>query len=363
VSVPQNGVINPENLAGQVIDIGYFLDTVCDVVFDWEIIINASPQISVSEDTIICPGTMASLSAAGADSYAWSPSALFTDPFDANPNLYPLEASEYQLIGTTITGCSDTTDVFVDLFEQPVIDISAEDSACFGDYIQLNGLGGISYEWTGEGISENNISNPILYSGQSQEIFLTGTDINGCIDNDSIDIYIIQPVASFTPELISGVSPLELTFTNQSDAETFYWNFGNGEDYYTNDVNDNPTIIYEGETDYTVMLVASSAFCKDTSFARVEVVYDSRILLFPNIVTNNGDGKNDFFKLLTQNVSELNLTIVNRWGEFIASIETPDGYWSAKESNDGTYFYTYTALGLDGRALGGNGYFMVTSDK
>ncbi|MFM7105779.1 MAG: hypothetical protein ACKOW8_09690, partial [Flavobacteriales bacterium] len=34
VSVPQTGNINPENLAGQVIDIGYFLDAVCDVVFD-----------------------------------------------------------------------------------------------------------------------------------------------------------------------------------------------------------------------------------------------------------------------------------------------------------------------------------------
>jgi len=362
VSVPQNGAINPENLSGEIIDINYVLDTVCDVNFEWQITIEASPQIAVSSDTIICPGAAASLSASGADDYSWSPSDFLSNPSSENPGASPLVATSYEVIGANAVNCFDTSQVFVDLFPQPMVEIIAEDSACFGEAIQLNATGGSTYEWIGEGISEYNISNPVLLSEQSQEIFVTGTDINGCSASDSIDITIIHPVASVTPASISGVSPFEVTFINQSEADTFHWDFGNGEVYYSENSNDNPTIIFEGETNYTVMLVGTTAFCKDTSFAQVEVIYDSKILLFPNIVTNNGDGKNDMFRLLTQNISELDLVIRNRWGDFIASIETPDGYWSARESNDGTYYYTYTAVGMDGRTFSGNGYFTVLSD-
>ena len=363
VSVPHDDSIHPDDLAGQTVQISYFLDSVCDLTFDWEIIIQASPDIIVSEDTVVCPGTAASLWVSGAQNYLWNPASAFADPLAYNPNVYPQENSVYQVVGINSANCFDTMNVNVGLYPQPDVNITVQDSACYGDMLQLSGSGALVYEWLGNGISEYNIPNPTIESEQTQEIFLTGTDINGCVDTDSTIIYIIHPVASISPESITGVSPFEVTFTNQSQGDTFYWNFGNGEEYNSDNMDDSPTIIFEGETNYTVMLVSTQAFCKDTTYAQVEVIYDSKMVMFPNIVTNNGDGKNDVFRLLTQNIEELQLEILNRWGQHIASIVTPDGHWSAKESNDGTYFYSYTATGKDGRTFSGNGYFTVISGE
>ena len=145
VSVPQNGSINPENLAGQSIDIHYFLDTICDVIFDWEIAVNSAPDISVSADTAICPATAASLWASGADNYSWSPADFLSNPSSSNPSASPLVATSFEVIGANASNCFDTSQVFVDLFPQPLVELNASDSACYGDIVQLGGLGGISY--------------------------------------------------------------------------------------------------------------------------------------------------------------------------------------------------------------------------
>lgn len=65
----------------------------------------------------------------------------------------------------------------------------------------------------------------------------------------------------------------------------------------------------------------------------------------PNIITPNNDGVNDIFFVDASGISELTLTIVNRWGNkvyFGADNINWDGKCNDLECADGVYFYTAT---------------------
>jgi gliding motility-associated-like protein len=65
-------------------------------------------------------------------------------------------------------------------------------------------------------------------------------------------------------------------------------------------------------------------------------------ITFPNIFSPNNDGINDYFSIKSIGVIELNITIVNRWGEKVyvgESDPTWDGKYNDAECSEGVYFY------------------------
>ena len=67
---------------------------------------------------------------------------------------------------------------------------------------------------------------------------------------------------------------------------------------------------------------------------------------FPDIITPNDDGANDFFEILgLENCPNNRLTIFNRWGDEVYDKEnydnTWDGTYEGKPLPDGTYFYIF----------------------
>jgi gliding motility-associated-like protein len=86
----------------------------------------------------------------------------------------------------------------------------------------------------------------------------------------------------------------------------------------------------------------------------------------PNIVSPNGDGKNDFFWVPNKNLKSLEVTIFNRWGSKVGSITTPNKIemlptqiWNAQDYNAGIYYYTIIAEGKDGIKHEANGQFLL----
>lgn len=67
-------------------------------------------------------------------------------------------------------------------------------------------------------------------------------------------------------------------------------------------------------------------------------------IVFPNVFTPNNDGANDFFLFESHGVSNLVLTIYNRWGKMVRTIEGTDAFWDGKTANGvdcsgGVYYY------------------------
>ena len=257
--------------------------------------------------------------------------------------------------------CADVFTLNVEVFSAPIIDAGNNVTICIGSSVQLNASGGIQYSWT-SGIQNGQPFQPT----QSQVYYVTGTDANGCEATDSVAVEIVpNPVAQFSSDLNSGTASLTVNFTNTSSNATSYnWDFGDGNEINSADLSD-VTNIFLNPGSYTVWLVATNGFCSDSISTLINVNEAGQpILIVPNVLTPNGDGTNDEWFISTQNISELEVIIVNRWGNEITKIDGVTGTWDGKTSNgadvtDGTYFYKYQAKGLNGDELSGHGFITL----
>lgn len=66
------------------------------------------------------------------------------------------------------------------------------------------------------------------------------------------------------------------------------------------------------------------------------------IMLFkiPNVITPNGDGKNDYFEIKAlESYTQNELTIFNRWGNMVYNSAPYHNNWDGHGLNEGTYYY------------------------
>ncbi len=257
--------------------------------------------------------------------------------------------------------CAEVFTLNVEVFSAPIIDAGNNVTICIGSSVQLNANGGIQYSWT-SGIQNGQPFQPT----QSQVYYVTGTDANGCEATDSVLVTLVPvPTAQFSSDVNSGIAPLTVNFTNTSSNATSYdWNFGNGNEVNTFDLS-NVSNSFNNPGAYAVWLVATNGFCSDSISTLINVNEAGQpILIVPNVLTPNGDGTNDEWFIYTENIAELEVIIINRWGNEITKIDGVTGTWDGKTSNgadvtDGTYFYKYQAKGLNGDELSGHGFITL----
>lgn len=86
-----------------------------------------------------------------------------------------------------------------------------------------------------------------------------------------------------------------------------------------------------------------------TTYNNPYVLTSSEDLLeIPNVFTPNKDGLNDKYFITSKGLTEMNLQIVNRWGEIVFETNDINGSWDGTSKNGnpctaGVYFYTLTA--------------------
>ena len=134
-------------------------------------------------------------------------------------------------------------------------------------------------------------------------------------------------------------------------GETYHWHwdFGDG-------TSDNTTS-YDFEHTYSSwgeFLVSLSLYIYGCEASVSHSVYIEADLEFPNIITPNGDGKNDVFAIINLDVERPNqLAIYNRWGKKVFGCNNYQTYardgviynaengFSADNLSDGVYFYSF----------------------
>jgi gliding motility-associated-like protein len=227
-----------------------------------------------------------------------------------------------------------------------------------------------NYNWTGPGPNNPNFINASVWQNlPSGWYYFTITD-NVCSVNDSI--FLEQdppPTAAFTANPQVGNAPLNVTFVNNSQgASTYFWDFANGNDLTINNTSSqNQTYTEEGN--YLVMLVATEGACSDTAY-QVVVVNLILPLSFdmPNVFTPNGDGSNDVFTINPENAAELDMVILNRWGNVVYESNEVNMVWNGRNRNTGepcspgTYFYKFTITDLYGESQTHHGFVQLVRD-
>jgi gliding motility-associated-like protein len=77
-------------------------------------------------------------------------------------------------------------------------------------------------------------------------------------------------------------------------------------------------------------------------------------IIMPNVFTPNYDSINDVFRPILDEISEMEFTIFNRYGNLIFSTNRLHGFWDGRTTSgeactDGVYFCILSATGADGK--------------
>lgn len=202
----------------------------------------------------------------------------------------------------------------------------------------------------------------------------------GCLDSLLWPVFVLpNPQAEFawTPEVPVDIDP-EVRFINLTDSamaappvnhyDYRWWvHNGNGVDTLTGFEPRYrwPGDLPQGTFDVTLLASMDTSFilkdsvithtCTDSVTHQVEIV--TAWLQFPNLVTPNGDGTNDVWRVV--NLLEIGqypmneLWIYNMWGTLVyhaKNISQESDFWdpALTHSPDGTYFFRFSAKSLHG---------------
>lgn len=94
-----------------------------------------------------------------------------------------------------------------------------------------------------------------------------------------------------------------------------------------------------------------------------ELTYDITEFNF-NLITPNGDLVNDAFDFSIYNLSTLQFSVYNRWGNIVFQSESPQLIWqgtttSGELLSSGTYYYMINATSIDGRMIMHNNFVSI----
>ncbi|MDO7844925.1 gliding motility-associated C-terminal domain-containing protein [Hymenobacter sp. M29] len=98
---------------------------------------------------------------------------------------------------------------------------------------------------------------------------------------------------------------------------------------------------------YTVSYTSSGA-CPATATAALTVKSDA-LPTFPNVLTPNGDTKNDELKLTISDVTGYHIRVFNRWGRKVYEGYDAAKGWKAEDNSAGMYYYQVEYADCAGR--------------
>lgn len=293
-------------------------------------------DIEVSGPMRICPNTSTLLEASGGVSYAWSPRESLDNPNSPTPMASPIATTTYKVIIQSISGCeaedSVTITVGPDLEFEAGVSIIPPASVCAGDLYQLSASGGISYQWfPQELISDSNRPNPIATVNETTEFTVIVGSALGCVKDTTVTITAIPFIDEDISVTIveSCTSETRYQFSNNTESQLpFLWDFGDG----TTSSEPNPIHTYDENGLYTVNLLT-----EERCIIEQTLQINHKNFFIPNAFSPNGDGKNDFFEIISE--QSYPLQVADRTGKLVYESSSYLNTWNGGDLSSGTYFY------------------------
>ncbi|MBN2174907.1 MAG: gliding motility-associated C-terminal domain-containing protein [Bacteroidales bacterium] len=284
----------------------------------------SEPVVDLGPDTLICGNQSLMLDAGeGFVSYLWQDNS-------ASHTYEVTESGIFWVKTTNEFGCLAYDEIEVGKYPFPVADLGPDNGFCAGDTLVLSSpLGPFDYYWNGEpGNNEILVTEPGTYT------LIVANPCDSLTDEIYIEEYPVPVIDIGTDEvLLPGTS---ITLQAGDGFDTYIWQDGSGQSYFVvseNNYNiDNPYYFVE----------VSEGPCKNSDSVKIDYFY----VWVPEVITPNGDGKNDIFKPDMERWNGINthhMQVFNRWGERIWETENFPAGWDGKRNGkpvaDGTYYW------------------------
>lgn len=369
------------------------LGCIYDTVNHMEVV--GHPEPDLGPDFSICYGDVTVLDPHyNQDGAEGQTTAYHWNTGDDTRTIEALTAGDYfvHIATTSASGltCEGSDTIHLDMFEKPIFDFELPElSGCAPLNLRIENNStpaGGSYEWYIMSFDDfGNMS--VNYSSTLESptfqlkdpgvysVAVKVTTPDGCRDSITMWNYITvnpQPIAEF--EADPAISMLSenggvVNFINYSDPSilengqgSFYWDFGDGT---IDSTNFEEPHTYNTWGDFNVTLhVESNSGCFSEITHTVVIEQD---LIFPNVITPNGDGINDVFAIenLNTNINEEDpdgyrnnrLYIHDRWGKKVYDAKNYDTYakdgtiypgnqiFDGSGLSDGVYYYSFQYKG------------------
>ena len=348
-----------------------------------------TPVVNLGEDIALCEMTNVQLDAGNESptaTYIWSPTGETTRVITAEASENSASVVNYKVLVTEYNGsiyCYGQDDI--NLIVRP-----AANAAFTSDVYPLEGCEPFSFrllntatnatqfEWTVGEETSTEADPAFTFPYGTYDVKLKVTSEYGCQDSvyypDMINVY-KHPIADFGWEpnnpYASDPTANLVNLTKPDDATNqYHWTVQTNRNN-SNDVENlfgtNPSYTWTPQSgqsvagDYLISLdaysvnQAPSGFiyeCHDTISRIITIINDN--LMFPTVVTPNGDGVNDVFTIHNlvegQAFPDNELSIYNRYGKriyFVQDIRNDSDFWDPAATNtpSGTYFYRFVGRG------------------
>ncbi len=281
------------------------------------------------------------------------------------PNLVPPGNDTIVDMYTDSFGCMDTSDLAVVIHAPVHVNMTssvADFTICQTQSITFTATGAENYQFfvndtPQSGPSSTNTFTTTTLSNHSM-IYVVGS--NPC-STDTSEPMVIDVI---TPPVVNAGRDTTINLGQTVQLQgiatgignlTFLWTPGTG----LNFINvPNPT--FSGTDSITFWLKATDSYgCVDSASVSIGVIVPDNVLL-PNVITPNGDGFNDIWKLNSKiNLDGSHLVIFDRWGMIVYETDNYANNWGGTYKSTGqvlpddTYYYVLKVPAQDNHVYEG----------
>lgn len=308
-------------------------------------------------DETICEGTSVQLKPnTNGTQFSWTGIGLNANNIQ-QPVASPTITTQY-IVTATLGVCSVNDSITVNILPAPIANAGNDGDICFGQTYQLQGSGGVSYQWSPSTYLNTSLNNnPVSTPAQTIQYALTVVGANGCqsLQPDVVRVNVTPPIViQVTKDTVVAFGDV-FQLQASSVATNYVWSPGFG---LSNAFDAKPIVTVTGDITYTVT-ATTAAGCKGDASVTLKV-YKGPEIYVPTAFTPNGDGKNDMFKPFPVGIKNYTyFRIYNRWGQVIFSTSEFNKGWdgtiSGKQQPTGTYVWVVEGFTKEGKKISKKG--------
>jgi len=172
----------------------------CNQTTTVAVTVNALPTLTITPGSAtICSGASTTLTASGASTYSWSPTASLSSSTGASVTATPTATTTYTLTATNSNGCNNTKTAVVTVNALPTLTITPSTATvCAGASTSLTASGASTYSWSPTaGLNTGTGATVTATPTATTTYTITGTNSNGCVNTNTAAVT-VKPINTIT---------------------------------------------------------------------------------------------------------------------------------------------------------------------